>query len=103
MTTFNPVNSPGSRRVNNVEYIEEILPRSYRDPAQPTAIVLYNERLDLFALRIYGSNHSAVLRTILWANEKTMTEWMEILTEGDVLNTPPLQAVYFTRPQTLVK
>lgn len=87
---------------SDVTYIEEILPQSYRQPESESVKALYNDRIDLLAIRVYGTNHSTILRSIIWANSFNLEEWMSPLEEGLVIATPPIRAVYYTRSQSRI-
>lgn len=79
--------------------IEEILPQDYRQPATPITTAGYNERLDLIARRVYGTNHSVALRLLIWNNDLTFQQLMDVIPEGTVINTPPMESVYYTLEQ----
>ena len=81
---------------------EELIPAGIRVPISSTVLTYHNDRLDLLALRVYGSNHSAVLRTLLWANNFTMDGWLQVFPEGIVINTPPVKAQFFTTRQKIL-
>ena len=81
-------------------FTEETLPDFYLTPISPTTMSRYNDRIDLMAQRIYGTTHSVALRTLIWANDFIMSDWLRVFPEGVVINTPPITAVLYTREQS---
>ena len=92
--------------LNDIEsigaFIEETLPDSYVQPTSETSETLHNDRIDLMALRIYGTNHEVVLRHLIWANDWNAIEALQIWTSGKVIQTPQIVAVYYTHEQTQI-
>ena len=102
MTTPNFINALSGDRAG-VLAIDETVPDDYIEPANPTTITLYNDRIDLLARRIYGTNHSVALRTLIWANDFDMNDWLRIFPEGIIVNTPPVIAQVYSKEQTIIE
>ena len=98
--------TPLFKNINDIEalstYIEETLPDLFFQPQTESTLSWYNDRIDLMALRIYGTNHEVVLRTLLWANDWSVAEALRIFPEGETIITPPIIAVYYTKEQTRI-
>ena len=98
--------TPFFRSINDIEavgtYIEEVLPDLFFQPQSGSTLSIYGDRLDLIALRVYGTNHEVVLRTLLWANDWTAAKALRIFPEGENIITPPIYAVYYTKGQTSI-
>ena len=98
-----PFSALRDTQVDNT-FIEEVLPQEYRNPISPTVMAGYNERLDLIALRIYGTNHDIVLRTLIWSNPVLgVSNFLRLIPEGTVLITPNISAEYYARPQFRIR
>ena len=87
---------------SSTEFTEEQLPAVYKIPENPTIETLLNDRLDFICYRVYGTLDSIALRTLLWANDFSYQEWMRVLPEGIVVNTPPLEALRYTKRQEIL-
>ena len=83
-------------------YIEETLPTIFVQPLELTTKSVYNDRIDLMALRVYGTNHEVALRTLIWGNDWSPSEALRIWPEGEIIKTPQIAAVYFTREQSAI-
>ena len=94
------------RNINDIvaleTYIEETLPDLFFQPPAESTLSLYADRIDLIALRVYGTNHEVALRTLLWANDWTPEQVMQLFSEGEIVMTPPIVAVYYTKGQTRI-
>ena len=83
--------------------IEEQIPGSFNQPLLPITPTGYRDRLDIFAIRVYGSRAPIVLRTIMWANgDFEMDDWASILPENLNINTPPIIPLKYTKEQELI-
>ena len=85
------------------KFTEEQIPGSFNQPILDVTPTGYRDRLDLFAIRVYGSRAPIILRAIIWANgDFEMDDWASIFPEGLKINTPPIIPLKYTKEQEAI-